>query len=305
MLLQETVFKHIFTLLISVSIAIAGSGVRGMVTNSYGFPLAGVIVRALEAEKGEYCWSTSWPSRRMTTTDSDGLYSIDLPTGYHSMYITLDSIVSRPGSVVLVNNTFLDLNFIEEIVPNKPGSISGLVTDQSGIPLDGAFVLAQTTGVRVRTDSSGRYIITDLPPGFHALEASLTGMRSVTNDSIWVFPRGESECNFNTASGRSLLDTTGYITGIVEDTSGNPIIGCTVLVDGTSLGSMTDLTGAYSIRFFEPGKYKLSASCVGYGRVDSPTFEVRSGQVLEYNFDSTTYLESDSTGGGLIPDATS
>ncbi|MCD6587046.1 MAG: carboxypeptidase regulatory-like domain-containing protein [Candidatus Fermentibacteraceae bacterium] len=301
MLFQKTELKFIFTLLISVSIAIGGSGVRGMVTNSYGFPLAGVLVCALEAEKGESCWTTYWQSRRMTTTDSEGLYSIDLPTGYHSMYITLDSIVSRSGCVVLVNNAYLDLNFSEEIVPNEPGSISGLVTDQNGTPLEEAFVLAQTTGARVRTDSCGRYIIADLPPGFHTLEAGLYGMLSVTNDSIWAFPEGESECNFDTASGRALQDTTGYISGIVETTYGSPAISFTVSVVGTSLGSMTDSTGAYSIRFFEPGNFTLRASCVGYLPSFSPIIKVIAGEVFEYNFIPSTFLEADSTGGALRP----
>jgi hypothetical protein len=298
MLFQKTAFKLIFTLFISVFIA-DGSVVRGVVTNTYGFPLAGVLVCALEAEKGESCWTTNWQSRRMTTTDSDGFYSIDLPIGYHSMYITLDSIVSRSDSVVLVNNTCLDLNFSEEIFPNEPGSVSGLVTDQRGAPLDGAFVLAQTTGVSACTDSSGKYIITDLPPGFHTLEASLTGMESVTNDSIWVFPEGESECNFDTAFGRSLQDSTGYITGIVETTYGAPAIGFTVSVVGTSLGSMTDSTGAYSVRFFEPGNFTLRASCVGYLPSFSPIIKVIAGEVFEYNFIPSTFLEADSTGGAL------
>lgn len=57
--------------------------------------------------------------------------------------------------------------------------------------------------------------------------------------------------------------TTGKIAGRVTDNSGNPLIGATVMIVGTSFGAMTDANGEYFIINLEPGEYNLSANMVG------------------------------------------
>jgi hypothetical protein len=42
------------------------------------------------------------------------------------------------------------------------------------------------------------------------------------------------------------------VSGIVTDNSGEPIVGATVIVRGTSIGVTTDVTGAYDIRLPDP-----------------------------------------------------
>ena len=58
-------------------------------------------------------------------------------------------------------------------------------------------------------------------------------------------------------------DTTGIIGGIVEDTEGNPLVGATVMIDDTYLGTMTDSNGEYIIAGVPPGHYSVTASMVG------------------------------------------
>lgn len=292
---------------ICASIAFSDGGIRGVIAGDDGLPLVGATVRVIDTTRRIY-YDIEQGAMYVDCLDlhisvgNNGSYSHQLPAATYSVSIFSNSLCILHCTATVIDGSYIDID-VGHIL--GPGSISGLVTDQSGTPLAGAYVLAQTTGVRVQSDSSGRYIITDLSPGFHTLEASLTGMRSVTNDSIWVFPEEESECNFDTASGRSLLDTTGYITGIVEDTFGNPFVGCRVQVDGTTLGSLTDLTGTYSIRFFEPGKYTITASSICHFPTHSPIIEVILGEVFEYNFDPSTYLESGPTGGALKPEPSS
>lgn len=57
--------------------------------------------------------------------------------------------------------------------------------------------------------------------------------------------------------------TTGKIAGRVTDNSGNPLIGATVMIVGTSFGAMTDANGEYFIINLEPGTYNLAANMVG------------------------------------------
>ncbi|WP_291528561.1 SusC/RagA family TonB-linked outer membrane protein [Bacteroides sp. UBA939] len=59
------------------------------------------------------------------------------------------------------------------------------------------------------------------------------------------------------------IDQELQITGVVQDPSGEPIIGVTVMVKGTSTGTITDIDGNYSISV--PGsKSVLTFSFVGY-----------------------------------------
>ncbi|MDE5896169.1 MAG: carboxypeptidase-like regulatory domain-containing protein, partial [Muribaculum intestinale] len=45
----------------------------------------------------------------------------------------------------------------------------------------------------------------------------------------------------------SVMAQTSQVEGIVTDTSGEPLIGVTVLVKGTSLGTQTNIDGEFSV----------------------------------------------------------
>ena len=72
--------------------------------------------------------------------------------------------------------------------------------------------------------------------------------------------------------------TDGSVSGVVLDEDGEPLIGCSVLVVGTSLGSVTDINGRYSITL-PRGKNQLQFDYIGYlrqtQRVNGPTLNVR------------------------------
>ncbi|MFK7932861.1 MAG: TonB-dependent receptor [Saprospiraceae bacterium] len=55
----------------------------------------------------------------------------------------------------------------------------------------------------------------------------------------------------------------GTISGTVSDVSGDPLIGATVVVSGTTVGTVTDFDGNYSMDV-SSGEYSLSASYTGY-----------------------------------------
>lgn len=70
----------------------------------------------------------------------------------------------------------------------------------------------------------------------------------------------------------------GSVSGVVLDEEGEPLIGCSVLVVGTSLGTVTDINGRYSITL-PRGKSQLQFSYIGYlsqtQRVNGSTLNVR------------------------------
>ena len=74
------------------------------------------------------------------------------------------------------------------------------------------------------------------------------------------------------------LGTEGSVSGIVLDEEGEPLIGCSVMVVGTSLGTVTDVNGRYSIAL-PRGKNQLRFAYVGYlsqtSSVNGSTLNVR------------------------------
>lgn len=64
---------------------------------------------------------------------------------------------------------------------------------------------------------------------------------------------------------------TGKIAGTITDRStGEPLIGCNVVLTGTYMGGATDLDGSFIILNVPPGEYALQANMIGYaaGRMD-------------------------------------
>lgn len=71
---------------------------------------------------------------------------------------------------------------------------------------------------------------------------------------------------------------------VLDATSGEPLVGFSVYLDGTKTGAMTDLDGNYLIRNIEPGAYTLVVSGLGYQRTEVPNLALAAGQSRELNF---------------------
>lgn len=74
-----------------------------------------------------------------------------------------------------------------------------------------------------------------------------------------------------------LAQTTGTLSGIVKDTkTGEPLIGATVLLENTNLGTSTDLDGRFIIQDIPPKTYNLVTSFVGYATLVRYNIVIRS-----------------------------
>ena len=72
----------------------------------------------------------------------------------------------------------------------------------------------------------------------------------------------------------------GRVGGHVRDASGAPIAHAQVFVVGTSLGAVTNVTGAYSIDSVPVGTYTVRAQFIGYTPAVLPNIQVRAGQAV-------------------------
>ncbi len=62
--------------------------------------------------------------------------------------------------------------------------------------------------------------------------------------------------------------TTGKIAGLVTDkNTGEPLIGVNIVVEGTAMGSGTDIDGTFIILNISPGKYTLVAQYIGFANI--------------------------------------
>lgn len=77
----------------------------------------------------------------------------------------------------------------------------------------------------------------------------------------------------------------GSLAGYVKDSkTGEPLIGATVQLEGTSQGGVTDLDGFYQIANIEPLTYVITVSYVGYKTQSQYNIVVRSGGNPDINF---------------------
>ena len=77
--------------------------------------------------------------------------------------------------------------------------------------------------------------------------------------------------------------TTGKLTGVVKDEeSGNSLIGCNIIINGTLLGASSNEKGDYYILNIPPGKYSLNITMIGYSNYIVNDFEVNSDLTTEF-----------------------
>jgi Ca-activated chloride channel family protein len=83
-------------------------------------------------------------------------------------------------------------------------------------------------------------------------------------------------------TGVGMAGTTGVITGKITDAAtGDPLVGVTVQIQGTSIGGLTDLNGNYTILRVDPGVYTLVITYVGYARVEVQQVTVNADLTTE------------------------
>jgi protocatechuate 3,4-dioxygenase beta subunit len=159
--------------------------------------------------------------------------------------------------------------------PEEPGSISGVVTDADGNPIEGAWVAAglydDSWWAQAWTDADGSYTIDRLTPGEYRVEVWAEGYLHEYYDSVRqledaapvAVKDGDDTPNIDFD-----LDPGGSISGIVTDAQGNPIEGAWVgagLYDGSWWGQAASIAdGTYKITGLVTGEYRVDVWAEGY-----------------------------------------
>jgi len=86
--------------------------------------------------------------------------------------------------------------------------------------------------------------------------------------------------------GTAFAQTTGKISGRVFDKkTGEPLIGCNIIVEGTTMGAAADENGAFYIINIRPGLYNVVANSIGYGSVKIENVRVSVNSTTFLNFE--------------------
>ncbi|MBI2627034.1 MAG: S8 family serine peptidase [Parcubacteria group bacterium] len=153
---------------------------------------------------------------RSTTTDTNGNYSIaDVPEGTYRVNASADGYNNASETNVSVTaDTTTTVDFALTAVVY--GTIDGTVTDETtGVVIEGATV---TDGTRqATTDSTGYYLIADVPEGNYVVMASATGYQDASQS---VTVTGNSTTKVDFALTAPTEATTASIDSIAYTTSG-------------------------------------------------------------------------------------
>lgn len=86
-------------------------------------------------------------------------------------------------------------------------------------------------------------------------------------------------------SSKNILPQTGKLYGKVTDaTTGEPVIGANVIINGTTLGASADAKGNFVILKVPPDVYSVTASALGYQKITYTKVEVIVDRSVELNF---------------------
>jgi thermitase len=159
-------------------------------------PLGGITGQVTDAEDGSAVSGAAVSDgMRTATTDAAGRYTIaDVSPGAYEVTASKEGYQTSSLAVYVLSGTtsVADFSLNEFIVP---GSITGSVTDaEDGSPVAGAIV---SDGTRTTTtDTTGKYVIADVPPGSYEVTASKEGYESITS-SVTVTSATTSEMDFH------------------------------------------------------------------------------------------------------------
>ena len=237
--------------------------IKGLTSGGDPSPISTVEARLMinEVPSGEVVTATS---------DATGVFSIDNLPSPGRYRLTFNAPGFEP--IVLSQEVAAGETVTMPTVKLQagPGSITGMVVDQAGLPLGGAAITA-TAGsdvIATVTPTSGaeigKFILAELrTPATYLIQVSLEGY-------------GTQTLTLKVGPGEGLaLDTsiimskgTGVVRGAVTDTSGAAIGGVSVTASNGSIVGQTisvDSGGFYSLSgLVAPGNYILTFSKEGY-----------------------------------------
>lgn len=255
---------------ISIALARLAGAVSGIVTDANGIPLPDTVIRI---------FSNNIVVGRVNTNE-DGSYSIpNLSPGTYILSARAEGfggeslgVIIEPAQTTLVNI---------RLTPN-PGTITGVVANQEGIPIAGALIAIQNNIdggpiilTRVISTIDGIYTVNNLQPGNYIAAVSEDGFQNQFA-AVAVSSGGVAKHDFQ------LQPSPGTIQGTVVGQGGVQIFGAAIEIrvtnaNGVTIFSLfTDSSGRFEADNLAPGTYTILASAANF-QTSAATASVTAG----------------------------
>jgi hypothetical protein len=242
------------------------------------------------------------------TSDATGLFAIESMPSPGRYRLTFTAVGFEPIQLFQEVAAGETVTMPTVKLQAGPGSVTGIVVDQNGIPLGGAAITA-TAGsdvISTVTPTSGtevgKFVLSELrTPATYLMQISLDGYGTQTQ-TIKVGP-GESVV---LATSIIMSKGTGVVRGAVTDESGSALGGVSVTASNGAIVGQTisvDSGGFYSLSgLVAPGNYILTFSKEGYTTevvgvsLSSSLGAATSNVILQKSASAITGVISASTG---------
>lgn len=213
-----------------------------------------------------------------TYSDFEGKYQfLNIIPGIYSLSAQKDSFVnySHNQPINVTPTTRIEnLNFSlapagGSLTATVTGGVYSISSNAAGVPVPGAhitFTSANGLAYSAYSDSTGRYLLSDIPAGGYMAKCVKEGYATRTLNNIYLAPNSVDSVNFFLEP----LVNTNFVKGQVKNSVTNaPIEGVHV---GLSPGNMlpviyqaiTNAEGRYGIFNIPPGVYRLTAFKEGF-----------------------------------------
>jgi hypothetical protein len=266
---------------------------------------------------GEVSLSGNLESRVLAMTNRTRVQGIRLAVraAVAALAIAGVRIVEVPAAPALAQPAPAELATAEIAVaaPQQQPAIAGTVVDHTGAPISGARIEVVGTALGAVTNTQGRFLLLNLPPGTHTLQVTAQGYGSeavrdvaltagrITQLTITLARPGEPSLEAAMqhveaaarARDRAPAPERSLVTGQVTASDGRVLRGVQVRVAGAALGSVTNEQGRFLLLLGSPGTYSLTISLEGYRTVVLDDVRVVAGEprrievVLEPEGDSS------------------
>jgi protocatechuate 3,4-dioxygenase beta subunit len=265
--------------------------VRGTVRDHTGAPVQNASVRTASTD----------PVSTNAATDTAGAYTLTVKTGTYAVTIYKDGMIAPPARQAAVSDNLdmVDFAFLQ------PYTVSGVVRDDAGTPIEGAFVWGGVTSVTSAADGSYTVLV---GVGEHLLRAAKSGYEA-DSDLLVAAPPAATGVDI------ILHRQDRLIHGRVTDGAGLPVEDITVWADNllsSRIGfdlTRTDAAGAYSMTVPAGVYWGDTSASDGYASVPPEEVDLRTNLSAQVDFavEARAYSIQGvvrDTNGQPVPDAT-
>jgi protocatechuate 3,4-dioxygenase beta subunit len=260
-----------------------GLAIRGKVKEKGGAAIADARIEALPSARTFPLRSTM---PRDSRSEADGSFTVaGLEAGPYRLR------VSAPGFAEVEKPADAGAEKVE-VVLSPAGTITGIVVDEKDRPVEAFRASARSAGREGRgphrfasseatAHADGRFTLEDVAEGTYVVEVTAPEHASATASDVKVTPGNSTDV------GRVRLASGGTVKGTVVDTTGGPVSGATVRVQGRDAGfystfdeleAESDMGGAFEILGVAKGTVDVTARHPSFADGQVTNLEVDPGK---------------------------